>query len=315
MSRCVTAFLGGMIMTKQERIVRVFDGVIFAVAVVLLAWWVSTDWRSERVGHAGRADEKVTNSADFTELPDATARPTLIRRGARVFLPDLESHDCNRNIRSIVLLASATCPACNDGITFYRSLGKYARDAPDLRFVIAAAGDIETVRNWADTHGIQYDLLIELRNAVSFGFSLTPTLLLMEKDCVVTDVLLRRLSAEEESMLWERLQRPDSVSPLSNARYTIEIDDAEFQDLIAKDGDRLVVVDVRRRSDYRGSRTGIAAINIPMNELAVRGPVELGGPEREAVVVDCTSIHWSECRWAGSILENRGIKKVLLLLP
>ena len=128
-----------------------------------------------------------------------------------------------------------TCPACNDGITFYRSLGKYARDVPDLRFVIAAVGNVETVRNWADTHGIRYDVLVDLRNAVSFGFSLTPTLLLMDDDGVVTDVLLRRLSAEEESVLWERLRRPDSVSPFSNARYTTEIDDTEFQDLIVKD--------------------------------------------------------------------------------
>ena len=252
-------------------------------------------------------------SVDFTELPGATARPTLVHRGKRIVLPDFEWHD---GIRNIVLLASATCPACNDGITFYRSLGKYARDVPELRFVIAAVGNVETVRNWADTHGIQYDVLVDLRNAVSFGFSLTPTLLLMDDDGVVTDVLLRRLSTEEESVLWERLRRPDSVSPFSNARYTTEIDDTEFRDLIVRDGAHLVVVDVRSRSDYQGGRTGIAVMNIPMNELAIRGPVELGGrPERGLVVVDCTAVHWMECRWAGSILESKGVENVSLLMP
>ena len=299
-------------MTRQERVVRALDGVIIAVAVVLVAWWVTADRRSGRDGYTGGAEEGVATLVNFTELPGVTARPTLVRRGTRIFLPNFEVHD---GIRNIVLLASATCPACNDGVTFYRSLGEYARDVPELRFVIAAAGDVGTVRNWADTHGIQYDVLVELRNAVAFGFSLTPTLLLMDDSGVVTDVLLRRLSAEEESMLWERLRRPDSVSPLSNARYTVEIDDAEFQDLIVKDG--IVVVDVRSRSDYQGGRTGIAAaMNIPLNELAIRGPVELGGrPERGPVVVDCTEIHWIECRWAGSILESKGVENVSLLMP
>ena len=220
-------------MTRQERVVRAFDGVIIAVAAVLVAWWVTTDRRSERGGRPGRVEEGVTRSVNFTELPGATARPALVHRGTRIVLPGFEWHD---GIRHIFLLASATCPACNDGITFYRSLGKYAGDVPELRFVMAAAGDVEAVRNWADTHGIQYDVLVDLRNAVSFGFSLTPTLLLMDDDGVVTDVLLRRFSAEEESVLWERLRRPDSVSPFSNARYTTEIDDTEFQDLIVRDG-------------------------------------------------------------------------------
>ena len=255
----------------------------------------------------------MTRSLDFTELPGAPARPALVNRGMRIVLPNVEWHD---GIRVIFLLAGATCPACNDGITFYRNLGKYARDVPDLRFIIAAADDVEAVRNWAETHGIHHDVLVDLRNAVSLGFSLTPTLLLMDDNSVVTDVLLRRLSAETESMLWERLRRPDSVSPLSNARYTTEIHDVEFQNLIVKERERFVVVDVRSRSDYQRSQTGIAAINIPLNELAIRGPVELGGrPERGSVVVDCTAIHWIECRWAGSILENRGIENVSLLLP
>ena len=300
-------------MARQERIVRALDGVIIAFAAILVVWWVTTDRRSERGGRVGESEEGVTRLSDFTELPGAPARPALVNRGMRIVLPNVEWHD---GIRVIFLLTGSTCPACNDGIAFYRSLGKYARDVPDLRFIVAAADDVEAVRNWAETHGIHHDVLVDLRNAVSFGFSLTPTLLLMDDNGVVTDVLLRRLSAETESMLWERLRGPDSVSPLSNARYTSEIHDVEFQNLIVKERERLVVVDVRSRSNYQGSQTGIAAINIPLNELAIRGPVELGGrPERGLVVVDCTAIHWIECRWAGSILESRGVENVSLLLP
>lgn len=290
-------------MTSQERIVRALDGIIIAVAAVLVAWAIS-----ER-----GSEEGATMSVGSMHLQSATARPELVRRGTRVVLPNVQ---WDEGVRNIVLLASATCPACNDSITFYRSLGDYTRDVPELRFVIAAADDAETIANWAGTHGIRYDVLVELRDAVLLGFTLTPTLLLVDDDGVVTDVMLGRLSTEEESILWERLRWPDSVLPLSNARYAVEIDGAEFQDLMVRSGERLVVVDVRSRSDYQRSRTRRAATNIPMDELAIRGAVELlGRPERGAVVVGCTAIHWIECRRAGRILEGMGAEDVSLLLP
>lgn len=291
-------------MTIQATIVRVLDGiVILAVTAVLIEWGTGDR----------RAGEGTATSVDSTALQGVAVRPELVGRGAHIALPNVEWHD---GVRNVVLLASASCPACNDSIGLYRSLGDYAREVPELRFVIAAADDVDTVRAWADTHGVQYDVLVDLRGAVSLGFTLTPTLLLIDDIGVVTDILLRRLSPDEESMLWERLRRPDSISPLSNTRYTAEIDEAEFQDLIVKEGKRVVVIDVRSRFDYQVSRAGRVGINIPIDELAIRGAVELmGRPEAETVVVDCTAIHWVQCRRAGRSLETMGVEDVALLLP
>ena len=63
-------------------------------------------------------------------------------------------------------------------------------------------------------------------------------------------------------------------------------------------------------------QVGRAATNIPIDELAVRGPVELlGRTAPEKVVVDCTSIDWVRCRRAGRILEDIGMENPSLLIP
>ncbi len=291
-------------MTKRKIIVRSLDVSILIVVTAVLLAWTTDEWKSK---------ESAAMRAVSTELPGGTVRPELIRRGARVVLPNVQWHD---GVRTIVLLASATCPACNDGIAFYKHLGDYVRDLPEMRFVIAAVDDMETVKTWADTHGVRHDVVVEMRDAISHGFTLTPTLLVMDDDGVVTDVLLGRLSKFEESMLWGRLRRPRSVAPLSNARYPEEIGGAEFRDLVSRNRERLVVIDVRSRSEYRPRRIGQGAINIPLDELAIRGPVELLGRSiPDTVVVDCTVIHWAQCRRAGRILEHIGVENPSLLLP
>ena len=89
-----------------------------------------------------------------------------------------------------------------------------------------------------------------------------------------------------------------------------EIDEPTLSALAAKHKD-LAVLDSRVRDAFkRGHRDG--AVNIPREELQIRGPIELRG--RRIVVVDCTQddIRW--CRIAGSMLENKGFERVALLV-
>ena len=88
-----------------------------------------------------------------------------------------------------------------------------------------------------------------------------------------------------------------------------EIDENALAALASTHKD-LAVLDSRVREAFkRGHRDG--AVNIPREELQIRGPIELRG--RRIVVVDCTQddIRW--CRIAGSMLENKGFERVVLL--
>ena len=283
-------------MTGLRKTTRVLDGVIITVVIVLLSL-VADDPRSTSRGPASGTS-------------DSTAWPELIRPGARLVLPGIEWSDSARNI---FLLVSSTCPACNESVAFYRDLANLVQELPRTRLLAAAADGADRVRDWAKTHAIPYDAMVELENPILFGFTLTPTLLLVDDKGVVTDVLLRRLAADEESLVMRRLRHPDSTRPLNNTGYVTEIDRNELEHLMTEEQEAPVVLDVRRRSDRRLDRRE-GAVSIPMDELAIRAPVELAG-RSERMVVDCTEMHWVQCRSAGHILKNAGVENVSILRP
>ena len=283
-------------MTRLRKTTRVLDGVIITVVVVLLSLVASGPRPTSRGSASGGAD--------------STAWPELIRPGARLMLPGVEWSDSARNI---FLLVSSTCPACNDSVAFYRDLASLVQELPRTRLLVAAVDGVDRVRDWAKTHVIPYDVMVELENPILFGFTLTPTLLLVDEKGVVTDVLLRLLAVDEESLIMRRLRHPDSTRPLNNTGYVTEIDGNELEHLMTEEQDVPVILDVRRRSDRRLNRRE-GAISIPMDELAIRAPVELAGrPGR--MVVDCTEMHWVKCRSAGRILKSAGVENVSLLRP
>lgn len=283
-------------MTGLRKATRVLDGVIITVLVVLLSL----------VADGSRPTSRELASG----ASDSTAWPELIRPGARLVLPSVEWSDSDRNI---FLLVSSTCPACNDSIAFYRNLASLVQELPRTRLLVVAVDGTDRVRDWAETHAIPYDAMVELENPILFGFTLTPTLLLVDDKGVVTDVLLQRLAADEESLVMRRLRHPDSTRPLNNTGYVTEIDRDELEHLMTEEQEVPVVLDVRRRSDRRLDRRE-GAVSIPMDELAIRAPVELAGrPGR--MVVDCTEMHWVQCRSAGRILKSAGVENVSLLRP
>ncbi len=72
-----------------------------------------------------------------------------------------------------------------------------------------------------------------------------------------------------------------------------------------------VVLDSGGREAFkRGHWPG--AINIPLDELAVRGGPEL--PRERLIVVDCTREEMQLCRWAGGRLVAQNFTKVVLLV-
>jgi hypothetical protein len=72
----------------------------------------------------------------------------------------------------------------------------------------------------------------------------------------------------------------------------------------------LVLDSGEREAFKRGHWPG--AVNIPLDELAVRGGPEL--PRERLIVVDCTREHVQLCRWAGGRLVEQKFPKVVLLV-
>jgi hypothetical protein len=72
-----------------------------------------------------------------------------------------------------------------------------------------------------------------------------------------------------------------------------------------------LVLDFGERDAFkRGHWPG--AVNIPLDELAVRAGPEL--PRHRLIVVDCTREDMQLCRWAGGRIVERQFPKVVLLV-
>ena len=73
---------------------------------------------------------------------------------------------------------------------------------------------------------------------------------------------------------------------------------------------RPTVLDVGDRTSFkRGHQPG--AINIPLDEMIVRGPIELGG--LKFVVIDCTQEELWKCKFAAHYLEGANVGRLALL--
>jgi len=73
---------------------------------------------------------------------------------------------------------------------------------------------------------------------------------------------------------------------------------------------RPTIVDIGDRAAFkRGHQPG--AINIPHDELIVRGPIELRG--HKFVVIDCTQEELWKCKFAAHYLEDADVGRVALL--
>jgi TonB family protein len=96
-----------------------------------------------------------------------------------------------------------------------------------------------------------------------------------------------------------------------SAPAAAEIGEAEFRQLAATA--RPIVLDIRERDEFaRGHRDG--ALNIPRDELAVRGYLELD--RARPVVIDCSRVETRACQHAASVLTGGPkIARVLMLLP
>ena len=80
---------------------------------------------------------------------------------------------------------------------------------------------------------------------------------------------------------------------------------------MADDGDA-VVLDVRDRAAYRIDHYA-QAINMPADDLGIRGPVEISAFGR--VFVDCRVGHLGDCRQAARWMVLDGFREVVVVVP
>ena len=164
---------------------------------------------------------------------------------------------------------------------------------------------------WLADNGVTANRIVEVREPLSLGFSITPTLLAVNSAGLVTDVMIGQLTAPEMDRVLAELDGNTS-EPLDNSGYAREISREEFNRLTHQDGP--LVIDVRDRRAYDGERRP-NRLYIPYDELAERARIEV--PD-SPIIVDCSEsedrrVH--RCRLAAQFLQASRSAEVLIFVP
>jgi rhodanese-related sulfurtransferase len=204
--------------------------------------------------------------------------------------------------QTVLVALKKECKFCSASAAFYRRLVAGIASQTNTR-LIAVFSENESE---AEAYLKQLGAPIRELRYVSFsslGIKSVPTVAILDRNGVVTDMWVGKLSPLKESALLSRLNLQDTRSP-----DEWSITEANLERKVANK-EQLVLLDIRDRAAYTvNHRDG--ARNIPLDELPVRAQNEL--PLDHMIVIHANDL--SEADLAYSILDTEGFAHVLVLV-
>ena len=204
--------------------------------------------------------------------------------------------------RTVLVALKKECKYCSASAAFYRRLAAGIASQTNTR-LIAVFPENESE---AEAYLKQLEVPIREPRYVSFlslGIKSVPTVAILDRNGVVTDLWVGKLTPLKESALMSRLSLQDTRSP-----DEWSINEADLERKVANK-ELLVVLDVRERAAYAISHRN-GAKNIPLDELPVRAQNEL--PLDHAIVV--YSNDTTEADLAYSVLDTEGFARIFILV-
>ena len=204
--------------------------------------------------------------------------------------------------RTVLLALAQECKYCSDSAEFYRRLAAGIASQSSTR-LIAVFSEKES---GAEAYLKQLEVPIReprYLSLASLGIRSVPTIAILNRNGVVTDMWLGKLSPLEEKAVLSKLGLEDTRSPSEWS-----IDEIELKRKVAKK-EQLVLLDVRDREIYAMNHKD-GARNIPLDELPVRAQNEL--PINQTIVI--YGNNQSEADQAYAILDAQGFGHVFILV-
>jgi rhodanese-related sulfurtransferase len=222
-----------------------------------------------------------------------------VRRGDIVRVPGLNWS----TTRTVVLVVSTKCPACDASTSFYKELAALA--ISDLDIVTVAPEPPDTVGAWLQAKDVPLTRIYQVNHLTSLGFHMTPILLIVDRAGRVTDIMIKKLQPSDERRVLDRLEQA-AASPLDNSQQLHEFSREDIKHM-----QNVRLLDVRSRERF-GAGHLQGTRNIPLAELRSRAKIELD--QRDSIVVDCLYPKSAGCRAAAWELISQGFSDVGVLI-
>jgi rhodanese-related sulfurtransferase len=215
----------------------------------------------------------------------------------------IDGIDWSDSERTVLVALARECKYCAESAEFYRRLATGLASQSNTR-LIALFSEKESE---AEAYLRQLELPIQELRYVSLsalGIRSVPTLAVLDRNGVVTDMWIGKLSPIEQKALMSKLRLEDTRSP---DEWSINETDLERK---VANKEPIELLDIRERAAFAIHHKE-GARNIPLDELPVRAQNEL---PLDRTIVIYSSDH-SEADFAYSILESQGFAKVFILVP
>jgi thioredoxin-related protein len=125
-----------------------------------------------------------------------------IKAGTKISLPDFDWSGSNKHL---VLVVQKGCHFCSESAPFYQRLVQETVGRKDIQLIAALPQDVNEGRQYLNDLGVHIDDVKQV-NPSSFGVRGTPTLLLVDKTGLVTDVWAGKLQTDQEAAVISRLE-------------------------------------------------------------------------------------------------------------
>lgn len=140
-----------------------------------------------------------SDAGNNTAIAGNTGEPGIV--GKAISLPDV---DWKRNGQTLVLVLSTGCRYCTESASFYKELVQKRAKQGNIRLVAILPQPVDASRKYLSDLGIAVDDVRQVPPN-SLGVRGTPTLLLVNKDGVVTDSWQGKLTPDKELEVMARL--------------------------------------------------------------------------------------------------------------
>ena len=136
-------------------------------------------------------------------LPSSTSNPILnqIQPGSKLVLPKL---DWSKSDKTLLLALSDGCKFCTESAEFYRRLVEERAKRPDLRLVAVLPQEVDRGQNYLNSLNVAVDEVRQIPLS-SVGVTGTPTLIMVNKSGIITNIWLGKLSLEKETEVFSQL--------------------------------------------------------------------------------------------------------------
>jgi thioredoxin-related protein len=143
----------------------------------------------------------VKRFAFKSEVVTQGTAPETALRGQKISLPSM---DWSQSPRHLVLVLQKGCHFCSESASFYQRLIPAVAKHSDMQLVAALPQSVSESKQYLNDLGVSIN---EVRQAdlSSIGVRGTPTLLLVDRNGVVTDLWIGKLPPEKEQEVLSHL--------------------------------------------------------------------------------------------------------------